>query len=59
MKSLVFVLFLALITSCSSTNQIAGIDPMGTQVTVYRRDGKMVKQVRETVDQRIVIVYKD
>ena len=59
MKSLVFVLFLALITSCSSTNQIFGIDPMGTQVTVYRRDGKMVKQVRETVDQRIVIVYKD
>jgi len=59
MKSLVFVLLLALITSCSATNQIAGIDPMGTQVTVYRRDGKMVKQVRETVDQRIVIVYKD
>lgn len=59
MKYLVLISILTLITSCSSTQEIAGTDPYGTHVTVYRKDGKMVKQVRETEDQRVVIVYKD
>lgn len=59
MKYLFLILGLTLITSCSSTQEIAGTDPLGTQVTVYRKDGQMVKQVRETADQRIIIIYKD